>query len=150
MIHLLRFWGSIATFFHSSIGFCMRLTCALADVGSLLVLWRIGQEVPALNIRPLMLLMVAASPVSLFISGFHGNTDPIMIFLVLLSIYFIEARKSPLLGGIFMSLAMSIKIVPVIFVPAAFFYFSEWKSRIQFVLLIVSVFLVASLPQILL
>jgi len=61
---------------------------------------------------------MALSPVSIMVSGFHGNTDPVMICLVLLSIYLVESGRPAWLCGAIFGMAMWIKIVPVIFLPA--------------------------------
>ena len=73
-----------------------------------------------------------------------------MIFLALLSIYAIETKKSPLLAGALMGLAISIKIVPVIFLPAVVLYLPGLRDRIRFVGSLSAAFLVCSLPYILL
>jgi uncharacterized membrane protein len=69
-----------------------------------------------------MLLLFAICPTSILISGFHGNTDPVMIFFVLLSIYFIERLSAAWLAGLAFGMALNIKIVPIILIPAIFFY----------------------------
>jgi hypothetical protein len=146
MIHVLRFWGLLAAHSHLPIQFWMRLSCAVADACSLLLIWRMREEVPALRFHPFLLLVIAACPISIFISGFHGNTDPIMVVFLLLSVYSIETGRSSALAGLSMGLALSIKVVPVIFVPAAMFCLPGWKFRTRFALSAGAVFCVAGLP----
>ena len=45
-------------------------------------------------------LLLAVAPISIMVSGFHGNTDPLMVFLVLLSVYLLEARRSTWRAGV--------------------------------------------------
>ena len=61
---------------------------------------------------------MAISPVLFIISGFHGNTDPIFAMLTLLAVYLLADRNSPLLAGVSIALALRIKIVPVVALPA--------------------------------
>ena len=62
--------------------------------------------------------LVALSPILLVISGYHGNTDPVFIMLSLLSVYLLVDQRTPVLAGFSIAMALSVKIVPVIIVPA--------------------------------
>jgi hypothetical protein len=64
---------------------------------------------------------------------------------VLLSVFLIE-RKSPLLAGLSFGLALSIKIVPVIFGLAILIYLPSFKSRLRFFLGASVLFFAAGLP----
>ncbi len=67
----------------------------------------------------------AASPVSLIISGFHGNMDPVMVmFMFLAGVAVLHER--PALSGVLLAIAFNIKIVPIVLVPAFFFY---WLAK---------------------
>ena len=59
-------------------------------------------------------------PTSIMISGFHGNTDPLMIALLLLSVYLIEADAPSWIAGATMGLATNVKVVPVSIVACSF------------------------------
>ena len=54
------------------------------------------------------------------ISGFHGNTDPLMIAPLLLSVYLIEADAPSWIAGAAMGLATNVKVVPVVLLPVVF------------------------------
>jgi hypothetical protein len=60
---------------------------------------------------------VAVSPVLVIISGFHGNNDPTVAMLTIASIYLLVDRRAPLLAGVAFSIAISVKIIPVIALP---------------------------------
>jgi uncharacterized membrane protein len=62
--------------------------------------------------------LVAVSPVLFIISGFHGNTDPIFVLFTLLALHLLADRDKPLAAGLSMGIAIGIKIVPVVAVPA--------------------------------
>src|SRR6266404_4875646 len=93
---LLRVLGGLRSITGLPLGFWMRLMCALADVLTLWLVWLIVKPDGA---NPLSLLVVALAPTGVMISGFHGNTDPIMIALVVLAIWLSTQRRSPWLAG---------------------------------------------------
>ena len=63
--------------------------------------------------------LFALSPVHFAISGFHGNTDPILsMFIFLAAIACMGGR--PIATGILYGLACNLKIAPVIFFPPSF------------------------------
>jgi hypothetical protein len=91
VLHRLRILGN---------GFWLRAICALADAGTLVLLWSMFRSrVP--------LLIVALSPVSILISGFHGNTDPIMMFFLVAAVFFAE-RTNASFAGLAFGLACSV------------------------------------------
>jgi hypothetical protein len=91
--------------------FWMRACCAFADLASLILLWKIG-------VRSMSaLLLNTLSPVSLMISGFHVNTDPLMVCAVLWSAYLIHSRRFAW-AGTALGIALSIKLTALVFVPA--------------------------------
>ena len=103
----------------------LRLPGILADFVVLLVLLEIPKRHAEIRIPAWALALFALSPVSLMVSGFHGNTDPVMVmFLVLAS--FMCLRNRPALSGLFLALSCQIKIVPLLFVPIFFFF---WYDR---------------------
>jgi uncharacterized membrane protein len=138
---LLCAWGGLRTVTGVPLGFWMRLTCALADLLTIWLLWRI---VGATN--PRSLLVVAIAPVGIMISGFHGNTDPIMIALVVLAIYLLERRESPWLAGAAFALACSVKVWPLVFAPAFLFWTVTARRWVAFWTSFMVVAAVAAMP----
>src|SRR5207244_8376913 len=75
------------------------------------------------------LALFALSPVSLMVSGFHGNTDPVMVMLLVCAVWMC-LRNRPVLAGLFFALSCQIKIVPLLFLPAfVFFWLFLNRSR---------------------
>jgi glycosyltransferase involved in cell wall biosynthesis len=70
------------------------------------------------------------------VSGFHGNTDPIFVFLVLLGAYFLLIRGSWPAAALCIGLSINIKIVPLIIIPAFFFWIATWPRRIGFLIVV--------------
>jgi hypothetical protein len=145
MTHLLAWWGVLAESTHLPLRFWMRFTCASADLCSVMLLLAMMRR-REVRWQPGSLLLVAASPVSLMLSGFHGNTDPIMVALLLLSIYLLGTGPA-VLAGASLGMAVNIKIVPLLFAPAMFLAL-RGRARIEFAVGAAGAFVVGSLPLI--
>jgi tetratricopeptide (TPR) repeat protein len=78
------------------------------------------------------LLLLAAAPPLILISGFHGNTDAVMVFFLLLSVYLTERGRSSWASGASFGLSVSIKVVPLMFVPVMFLYLGNHRKRFEF------------------
>jgi hypothetical protein len=86
----------------------LRLLQIVADVVSFACLLRLTKDRwPA--------LVFFLSPLAIFLSGFHCNTDSTMVCLVLVAAVLID--RSPSGAGIVLALAAGIKIVPLLLVP---------------------------------
>lgn len=132
MIHFLGIIGRLSRMSGLPFPFWLRLPGILADAGSVLVVWKIlGPRVQELSIRWSLLLFAAAPPL-IVISGFHGNTDSVMIFFLLLSVYWNEKGNHIWLAGAMFGLSMCFKITPVIVAPAMYFYLRDMKQRVAF------------------
>ena len=67
------------------------------------------------------LVLFAASPVSLMISGFHGNVDPVMVLFLFAAVLALVAQR-PILCGVLFAAACSVKVMPLVFGPV----FAVW------------------------
>jgi uncharacterized membrane protein len=116
-----------------SFPFLLRLPGIIADFLVVLLLLFLVREYPQLRPPTWALLLFAASPVSLMITGFHGNTDPILVlFLLLASIT--AVRRHALLCGVFLALSCQVKIVPLLLFPIFFFYWVHQRRAGWFLL----------------
>jgi Gpi18-like mannosyltransferase len=106
---LLRFPGIVADFF------VVVILLQLRKIDILIPTWALA--------------LFALSPVSLMVSGFHGNTDPVMV-LFLVGAVWMCLRKQPALAGLFFALSCQIKIVPLLLLPA-FVFFWVPQNRIR-------------------
>jgi hypothetical protein len=82
------------------------------------------------------LALLAAAPASVMVSGFHGNTDPVVMCFVLLAIVAWEFRRAGALGsavaavlaGAAFGMALNVKVIPLVFLPAFFLYLTAgWR-----------------------
>ena len=145
IIRALEGWGALADFSGLPLRFWLRFTCAVADAGSLALLLRMLTSRRARQTQ-IALALFAVCPISILVSGFHANTDPILIFFVLVAIYLIVSRRPAWLAGAALGMAMSVKIVPVLLVPAALLALPGTRRRIDFLAGAGAVVLAGSLP----
>jgi len=146
-IPVIRLMGWLADTTDLPFRFWLRLPCILADIASFLLVCKLLTRT---NRRPSFstLLLFALCPASIMISGFHGNSDPVMISLVILSIYIIEIKRTVWLAAIVFGLALSIKVVPLIFLPAFMLYLPTLRQKSIFISCVTTVFLTGSLPYV--
>ena len=182
IVHFLKALGWLAGATGLPFAFWLRLPCVLADAASFFLVWKLLERSPASRrhapaphrnalaprrnasmphrdaLAPRerdvsrLLIAFALSPVSIIISGFHGNTDPVMIFFVLLSAYLLETQEGARcvrLAAIAFGLALNFKVAPLIFAPALWFYLPGLRRRIEYFGLAALVFLCGSLPYLL-
>jgi uncharacterized membrane protein len=108
--------------------FWMRMLCALADIGALAVVWALFRRTATTG----LMVLLALSPISILVSGFHVNTDPIMTFFVVLTVFLVE-RKHSGWAAVAFGLATSIKLVPLIYLPAMIAYLPRNAARAKWV-----------------
>jgi len=139
IIHFLRFVDIVSSITGLRVETAFRLITSLADGGSAVVLYRLLQRDRLL--RPWCFLLYLLAPASIIISGYHGNTDTVMIFFVLLTALLIEKPRA---AGVAFGMALSIKIVPIIFIPVLLLYLN--RNRRWFIVAAAVTFLIASTP----
>ena len=105
--------------------FLLRLPGIIGDFVVVMVIAACGRFDSRLRLPLWALLLLALSPVSLMISGFHGNTDSVMVMFLVLAAYAC-LRDKAWLCGLFLALSCQVKIVPLLFAPVFFLF---WFSR---------------------
>ena len=120
--------------------FWLRLPSILADIGTIFL---VSNLLP--NLSRGALLLLALNPISILISGFHGNTDPIMVFWVLAAIYSVK-KENFWLAGMAFGMAVNIKVVPLLLSPC-FLWFV--RKRTAFSVGAILTVLLLSLPYVL-
>jgi hypothetical protein len=112
--------------------FFLRLPGVLADFALVLLLLAIVRKHPHLRPPRWALLLFAASPVSIMVTGFHGNTDPILVLLLVLAT-FLAVEGRPVLAGLVLALSCQVKIIPLLLFPLFFFFWVERRRAFPFV-----------------
>lgn len=113
--------------------FLLRLPGIIADFVVLLILLRVVKRDGRFGHYNWALILLALSPVSLMVSGFHGNTDPVMVMFFVLACYMCITGR-PLLCGLFFAMSCQIKVIPLLFFPILFFFWLHRRAIVPFLL----------------
>jgi Gpi18-like mannosyltransferase len=132
---------------HVSFPFLLRLPGIAADFVSTVVVCRIAADFHRLPLWALLLF--ALNPISIMVSGFHGNTDPVMVMFLLFSCLMI-LREKAYLAGIFLALSCQIKIAPTLLLPAFLLFWRKPSQIVQFLLVFCGTTFLLSLQPLLL
>jgi hypothetical protein len=146
VLTMLEIWGGFRDATGLPLGFWMRLTCAIADLFVVWLLWRVGMG-EGDNWRGLLALALA--PAAIMISGFHGNTDPIMIAFVVLAACLMDKKEPDWLVGVVFGLACSIKASPLVLFPVFLLNARTTQRRVQFCVGMGVMSFLAALPWVL-
>lgn len=117
--------------------FLLRLPGIIADFVVAMVLLAAAKP---LRLPIWALVVLALSPVSVMVSGFHGNTDSVMVLFLVLAAYMC-LHERPIFCALFLALSCQVKIVPLLLTPIFFFF---WLHR-QKVFVFMLPFLTASI-----
>lgn len=96
----------------------LRTTAALCDVACALLVFEILRRRASLGSAMVAGIALAVSPTLALVSGYHGNTDPVMMALLWLGCYLLIDRRLAALGAGAVALAMSVKLVPIVVLPS--------------------------------
>jgi hypothetical protein len=122
--------------------FFLRLPSILCDFGVLLLLLRNRRE---FSLSTLSLTVLALCPVTLMISGFHGNTDSVMVMLLVLAAYSCF-RENPIACGLLLALSCQIKIIPLLVLPIFACFWYARRATLRFVIPFTAAYLLCLLP----
>jgi len=117
-----------------SFSFLLRLPGILADLVVIVALVGIARKDPELRNAWWAIGLLALSPVSLMISGFHGNTDPVMVMFLFLAGAACMI-PSALLCGLMFALSCQIKIIPLLFLPIFICFWHHRRVLRSFILM---------------
>lgn len=115
--------------------FLIRVPSSLADLVTAMLIFELVRLRRPDREAAIAAALVVWSPVLLVISGFHGNTDPLFVMLVLLTVYLLVVRQWTAAAGITFAVALSVKLVPIVLVPALAIVLFRlgWRRFIAFV-----------------
>lgn len=131
MLHVLNAMGWMSRTTGMPFSFWLRVPGIVADPITLILVWKLlGSRTQETSVR-WALVLLAAAPSLILVSGFHGNTDTVMVMFLLLAVYLIERGREGL-GGAAFAISFSIKVLPLITIPAIFLYLGSRSRRIFF------------------
>jgi Glycosyltransferase family 87/Tetratricopeptide repeat len=149
MIHVLAAMMWLAKTTGIAFPFWLRLPAILTDTASLWVVSRIFADRLSEPTVRWGLLLLALSPALILVSGFHGNTDPAVMFFVLLSVWLTQREgERDWQSGAAFGAAMCIKILPLIVLPALFFCRPELRRKAIFLIAAAVVMIVCWSPYV--
>jgi hypothetical protein len=105
-----------------------RAPTALVDLGSAALLCRILR---GNRYRWVATGLYAVHPAALIFSAYHGNTDSVIAFFLLLCVWSASAAR-PVLTGCLLGVSLWIKLPGVLAAPALGFAFPRWRDRLAF------------------
>lgn len=112
--------------------FLLRFPGIVADFVVVLLVLFVVREHPHLRPPRWALILFAASPVSIMIAGFHGNTDPILVLFLLLAAI-LAGRSQPVWCGLVLAISCQVKIIPLLLLPVFFvvcgIFLLAWRRR---------------------
>jgi hypothetical protein len=99
------------------IPFLIRVPASLADALAAWIVFRLLLERKDQWVAALAAIAVVWSPALVVISGFHGNTDPVVVALSLASFWLLTRTGKPLIAGVAVGAAVSLKLVAAVVIP---------------------------------
>lgn len=142
MIHFFKLLGSISDLTRLPLRFWLRMSASLSD---LVTLGMVAQLLRKQKDRFQLCALLLLCPVSVFINGYEGNVDALMVTCLVLTVFLVEQHwMFP--AGLALGCALSIKIAPLMLFPCFFFYLPNRKPRFQFFIGAAIVFVAFSSP----
>ncbi|PKL48514.1 MAG: hypothetical protein CVV42_09510 [Candidatus Riflebacteria bacterium HGW-Riflebacteria-2] len=132
MSQVLILFNILQHYVYNGFPFLIRLPAILADIGSCVLVYKLSNEYYDEKSAFFSVLIMSFSPILIFVSGFHGNTDTVFMFLITLATYYYLKREGVILAAAILGLSLNIKIVPLITLPAFFFFLRSWKEKTVF------------------
>ncbi len=119
----------ITSIFQGALGF--RLFAIVMDIAVLVSIWKIVHQEVGPKWASTAVMAYAFLPISVIESGWNGHFEPLVSFLLLISMWFLINQKYSI-SGIFLGLSIATKIYPIVIFPILFVYIKGWKDRLWF------------------
>src|SRR5450432_2247082 len=111
--------------------FLLRVPGIVADLVVVLVLLILKRRRVPLCIPTWALVLLALSAASIMISGFHGNTDPVMVMFLVLAAAMLFFER-PVACGLLLALACQTKIIGLLLCPIFLLFWVREKRTVPF------------------
>ena len=132
MSGLLRVLSRLVPYAPNGFPFLIRLPAITADTVTTIIMFRLVSFAWNERRARACAASVALSPILIMVSGFHGNSDPVFICLVLLAADRLLLAESPVGAGLLLGLAVNVKLVPLILAPVFFFHLRQLAAKVRF------------------
>lgn len=119
----------ITSIFQGAVGF--RLFAIAMDIAVLVSIWELVHREVGPKWASTAAMAYAFLPISIIESGWNGHFEPLVSFLLLISLWALINEKYSI-SGIFLGLSIATKIYPIVIFPILFVYIKGWKKRLWF------------------
>lgn len=113
--------------------FLLRLPGVIADFVVLAALLIATERHRDLRLPTWSFVLLTLSPVSIMVSGFHGNTDPVMVMFLVLAALMLLTEKAELCA-VLLALSCQIKVIPLLLFPVFFFFWFSRTRTLRFII----------------
>jgi hypothetical protein len=148
MVRFIRILGELAAITHVPLGFLLRAVSSAADVGTFFAVVGIARAA-AIQVSGWTLALLAIAPASIMIAGFHGNTDPVMVFFVVLAVLLAVRGQPAWMVGVAIGMAINVKLAAIVFAPALALSMEGWKRKLVLAGAAALIVALASMPYLL-
>jgi hypothetical protein len=106
----------------------LRLPVVLVDIGVAgLLLWLLR----ASGQRFIVATLYWLNPLAIIFSAYHGNTDVVMAFCILLCVCFLSQQRN-IWAAVALGVSFWLKLPGILVVPALVFFVPTWRNRLVF------------------
>jgi|SRR5579859_239952 len=124
----------LATLYPIRFGLWIRLPVILADCGIVALLWNIGYK-HSLRRATLFSLLYGLNPISVIITGLHGQFDALLVLFTLLSIYLLIWTQRVHWSALALSIAIAWKSFPALFIIPCILDLPQLRRKLGFAIL---------------
>ncbi|MFQ5899240.1 MAG: ArnT family glycosyltransferase [Candidatus Methylomirabilia bacterium] len=127
----LALFPAIQDLTHLGCSLLIRLPASAADFVTTILVWKLVADQWGTKRALISSALIALNPVLILVSGFHGNTDPVFLSLLVASLLALYRGHIPLAAFCY-GMALNVKIVPIILFPFMLLWPSSRRDRLRF------------------
>jgi len=149
-LHLTAFTNFLGQSLHLPCEGMWKMPAVLCDIGIGYLIYFISRKKFSRSKKQakIMTMWYIFNPISVFISGFHGQQDPFWVFFILLSWLLLDYYKNYIVSAVFAGIAVAYKLPAILLLPGIFLLVPKWKNKLIWSVIVVGLFGVSLLPEI--
>lgn len=147
-LHILSMIQTTEKYFHNPNGL-WKIPAIIADIGIAILIYLILKNFLK---KPSSKALIGSvfyllNPITIFVSGFHGQTESVWIFFILLSWYLLVVKKRSFLSSIMLGLAISFKLPAVLLALGFIGLLQNFKKGILYFFNVFCIFILSLIPE---